>query len=75
MSKRESRLDAANSVVPTTAGSPDKRLSFTSERLAFLQPRLARLLAELNLLDATVDPSLEPNFTPRDTFGEDRHAG
>jgi hypothetical protein len=37
---------------------------FTAERLAFLQPRLESLLADLRELDALVPASTEPAFTP-----------
>jgi len=55
--------------VPTDPGLP-----FTPERRAFLRPRLDQLLADLRLLEAVVDPSLEPAFTPRDGYGEDHNA-
>ncbi len=48
--------------------------SFTPERLAFLQPRLHQLLADLRLLETAVTSSLEPAFTPRDGFEEDPDA-
>ena len=74
MSEREIVPSAATSATAAASGLSDSRVPFTSERLAFLRPRLEQLLANLDLLDATVDPSLEPTFTPRDGFGEDRHA-
>jgi len=40
--------------------------SFTAERLAFLRPRLQRLLADLRELDALVPAATEPAFTPLD---------
>ncbi len=52
----------------------EQESSFTPERLAFLQTRLQRLLADLRLLETAVSPSLEPAFTPRDGFQEDRDA-
>lgn len=39
--------------------------AFTAERLAFLQPRLQSLLADLRELDTLVPASTEPAFTPR----------
>ena len=66
-------LARARSLAKTTAlemGATEVALS--PERLAFLRPRLEQLLAEFRLLDAAVDPSLEPAFTPRDGFAEDR---
>jgi glutamine amidotransferase-like uncharacterized protein len=39
-------------------------LSFTAERLAFLQPRLRLLLAGFRALDALVPAATEPAFTP-----------
>lgn len=37
---------------------------FTAERLAFLQPRLQHLLADLRELAVLVPASTEPAFTP-----------
>ena len=74
MSEREVVPSAATSAAAAASDLFDGRLPFTSERLAFLRPRLEQLLANLALLDTAVDPSFEPTFTPRDSFGEDRHA-
>lgn len=50
---------------PAAETPPDViRLPFTAERLAFLQPRLQRLLADFQALDALVPASTEPAFTP-----------
>ena len=48
---------------------------FTTERRAFLEPRLRALIEELRLLDALVtSPASEPAFTPRDGYVEARDA-
>ncbi len=39
-------------------------LPFTAERLAFLRPRLQRLLVDLRQLDALVPTATEPAFAP-----------
>ena len=74
MSEHETVSSAATPATAAASDSSDSWLPFTTERLAFLRPRLEQLIANLDLLDAAVDPSLEPTFTPRDGFGEDRHA-
>ena len=74
MNEREVGPSTVTSATAAASGLSDSRLPFTSERLAFLRPRLEQLHANLDLLDNVVDPSLEPTFTPRDGFGEDRHA-
>lgn len=48
----------------STEGVVAAGVPFTAERLAFLQPRLQKLLADLRKLDALVPPSTEPAFTP-----------
>ena len=58
--------------VPSVAEMGATEVALSPERLAFLRPRLEQLLAEFRLPDAAVDPSLEPAFTPRDGFAEDR---
>ncbi len=51
--------EAHADLVSATAGLP-----FTAERLAFLQLRLQRLLADFQALDALVPAATEPAFTP-----------
>jgi hypothetical protein len=74
MSECETVPSSGTSAAAAASALPDGRLPFTNERLAFLRPRLEQLIADLAFLDPMVDPSAEPAFTPRDAFGEDRHA-